>query len=367
MKKRKDGRYARQITIGIKDGKPVKKTVYGKTIKEVNENYEALKRKIETGISLDLQTATVSQLMDEWYKTRIFPNTKTNTHHRYEYFFKRVEPLLGEMKVSEVKKFHIEEALTILKERGNASAAETLQLLNKFFNYCIEHDVIYKNPCMGLSVGYTPKEKRRLTKEELDKLETADLLNKDRAFILVLRYTGMRIGEMCALKVDDVNFDDMTIRINKTIVQNHGVFIQDNTKTKAGERIVPILLPLYRVLKEYVDRLPSDQEFLFLSNANKVHSNTGAGHLFRRILRNCGIEDNDITAHYLRHTFISECYDAGIDVKKVQYWVGHSDIKTTLDVYTHLSDENKIDGTQMNNFYGSQTEVKKNKTNWNIS
>ncbi len=367
MKKRKDGRYAKQITVGIKDGKPIKKTVYGKTIKEVNENYEALKRKIETGISLDLQTATASQLMDEWYKTRVFPNTKTNTHHRYEFFFNRVKPILGEMKVSEIKKFHIEEALTTLKERGNASAAETLQLLNKFFNYCIEHDIITKNPCFGLSVTYNPKEKRRLTKEELQKIETADLLNKDKTFILMLRYTGMRIGELCALKVDDINFDDMTIRINKTVVRNHGIFIQENTKTKAGERFVPILLPLYKELKEYMERLPEEQEILFLSNTNTLQSSGGAGHLFKRILRNCGIEDNDITPHYMRHNFISECYDAGIDVKKVQYWVGHSDIKTTLDVYTHISEENKIDGSQMNDFYGSQMEVKLPKSNWNIS
>ena len=359
MKKRADGRYAKQITIGIKDGKPIKKTVYGKTQKEVEQNYFELKRQIESGIRLDLKNCTVTELMHEWYETKIFKNVKENTQKRYKYFMKAMDEMIGTMKVTEIKKFHVEELANKMTEKGNASAHEKFQLLNKFFNYCVENDIILKNPCMGISIRYAPKQKRRLTKEELEKIEACDLNRKDTAFLYTLRYTGMRIGELCALSVQDVNFKNMNISINKTVVSvDKKNFIQETPKTDAGNRTVPIPLKLYAPLKHYIDKLPDEQVLLFPSEVGKPNCISGAAKKIKRILRNCDIEDNEITPHYFRHNFISECYNAGIDVKVVQKWVGHSDIKTTLDIYTHLSKEQEKAGIdRINYFYDSQKEV----------
>lgn len=359
MKKRADGRYAKQITIGIKDGKPIKKTVYGRTQKEVEQNYLELKRQIEMGIRLDLKKCTVAELMHEWYEIKIFKNVKENTQKRYKYFIKAMDNMIGTMKVTEIKKFHIEELVNKMIENGNASAHERFQLLNKFFNYCVENDIIIKNPCIGISIRYAPKQKRRLTKEELEKIDKCDLNRKDTAFLYTLRYTGMRIGELCALSVHDINFSDMNIIINKTVVSvDRKNFIQETPKTNAGNRTVPIPLKLYGPLKNYINNLPDKQTLLFPSEVGKINSTTGAAKKIKRILRNCDIEDNEITPHYFRHNFISECYDAGIDVKIVQKWVGHSDVKTTLDVYTHLSKEREETGAnKMNQFYDSQKEV----------
>ena len=359
MKKRADGRYAKQITIGTKDGKPVKKTVYGKTQKEVEQNYLELKRKIETGIRLDLSTCTVTELMQEWYEIKIFKNVKENTRKRYEYFIKAMDKMIGNMKVVEIKKFHIDEVVNKMLENGHASAHERLQLLNKFFNYCVENDIIVKNPCSGISIRYAPKKKRRLTQEELEKIDKCDLNRKQTAFLYTLRYTGMRIGELCALYVSDIDFKEMKIYINKTVVSvDRRTFIQETPKTNAGNRYVPIPIKLYKPLKNYIEGLPDDQELLFPSEVGKPNSPTGAAKKIKKLLRDCDIEDNEITPHYFRHNFISECYDAGIDVKVVQKWVGHSDIKTTLDIYTHLSEEKEeSEADKMNEFYGSQKEV----------
>lgn len=362
MKKRKDGRYAKQITVSYKDGKPVKKTVYGKTIKEVEQNYNELKNLISNGIRLDLINVTVSELMDEWYKTRIFPNVNPNTQKRYYYYFEVVKPLIGSMKIQDVKRFHIESMMAIIKERGNASAHDRLVLTKKFFRYAVENDIIVKNPCDGISIQYAPKEKRLLTQEELKKIEKCDLTRRDKAFLYLFRYTGMRNGEVIALEKSDIDKKNMLISINKTVVsgakgKNE---IQKKAKTNAGNRTIPIFLPLAKPLFDYIDGLPETQEQLFLSDVGKIYTITASAHLFKRILRNCEIYDDELTPHYLRHNFISECYRAGIDIKKVQSWVGHADIQTTLNIYTHLEKETIQNGEDMNYFYGSQKEVNSN-------
>lgn len=360
LKKRKDGRYAKQITIGIKDGKPIKKTVYGKTIKEVETKYNELINTINTGINIDLKNVTVSDLLEEWYTKRIFPNINPNTQKRYYYFMKTLNSNIGFMKITEVKRYHIETMLENIRNSGNASLHEKLQLTKKFFNYAVNSEIINRNPCNDISIKYEPKEKRLLTREELIRIDNCDLLLRDKALLYVFRYTGMRCGEVFALTKNDIDKESMTINISKTIVSARGpAFVQEKPKTSAGNRIIPIFVPLAKPLFDYIDRLDESVEYLFLNNVGGFHTITSANHLVKRILRNCGIYDSEITPHYFRHNFISECYDAGVDVKKVQKWVGHKDIKTTLDVYTHLAESKLIDGTDMDKYYGSQTEVKK--------
>lgn len=358
LKKRKDGRYAKQITVGTKNGKPAKKTVYGKTIKEVEAKYNELINLINNGVKLDLKNATVDKLVDEWYQRKIFPNVNPNTQKRYYYFIRSLKENLGEMKITDVKQYHIELMLENIKSRGNASAHDKLKLTKKFFDYAIENDIILKNPCNGISIKYAPKEKRLLTKEELNKIDNCDLKIRDKALLYTFRYTGMRCGEVFALTRSDIDKENMIIKVNKTIISAQGpTIVQEKTKTSAGNRIIPIFLPLAKVLFQYLDKLDENTDYLFLNNVGGLHSVTSGNHLMKRILRNCEIYDNEITPHYFRHNFISECYDAGIDIKKVQKWVGHTDIKTTMDIYTHLSQSKLADGIDMDMYYGSQSEV----------
>ena len=359
LKKRKDGRYAKQVTVGVRDGKPIKKTVYGKTLKEVEENYMQLSNLINKGVTLDYKESDIASVLDEWYRLRIFPNVNPNTQKRYYYFLIAVKGHIGEMKIKDVNRYTIESMMAEIKKNGNASAHDYLMLTKKFFNYCVNNDLIYKNPCNGISVQYAPKQKRLLTQDELNKIANCDLTRKDKALLFLFRYTGMRNGEVLALTKSDINKDNLTISINKTIVSAKGpTFIQERTKTEAGNRIMPIFVPLIKPLFDYIGNLPLDQEQLFLSNVDKLYSITAGAHLFKRIMKDCGIIDSEITPHYLRHNFISECYKAGIDIKKVQTWVGHSDIQTTLNIYTHLEKEVVQNGSDMDEFYGSQKEVK---------
>lgn len=131
-----------------------------------------------------------------------------------------------------------------------------------FYFFAIQNDIIVKNPCKVLSVKYERNKKRVLTQQEKDSIvNSTDLSDKEYILLLLLRYTGMRRGEIFSLTKDDVDKSNMTININKTLVDNNGnPFIQNNTKSSAGMRKVPILLPLAKPLFDYINVL--DTEYL---------------------------------------------------------------------------------------------------------
>lgn len=98
-------------------------------------------------------------------------------------------------------------------------------------------------------------------------------------------------------------------------------------------------------------------EYLFLNRNENLMAVKSINHFFNQIKRKVGLGE-DLSTHCFRYNFISECYTAGVDIKKLQLWVGHVDIGTTLNIYSKLSREVINDGNEMNHFYGSQTEVK---------
>jgi integrase len=227
--------------------------------------------------------------------------------------------------------------------------------------YAVRGNIIAKNPCTEVSVKYSPREKRALTDEEKDLItKNIDKLQpRQKIYLLLLRYTGMRKGEVLALSKNDIDRDKMIITINKTLVQDAGLpFVQDLTKSKAGVRKIPIFLPLIKPLFDYLDNLKGND--LFTTNTGKYISISQLSVWTSQIKNRIGLND-DITNHSLRHNFISECYHAKIDLKKLQKWVGHADISTTLNIYTHLAEEEAEKSDEMNDFYSSQMEVKNEK------
>lgn len=354
-KKRADGRYAKQVTVGIKNGKPVKKSVYGKTVKELEKNYRDLMILVDRGVILDNQGMTATELFDEWYRLRKEGKVRRSTELAYVSTKKWIIEAIGEMKVKDVKRYNVECLLNEIQKNGYISKSRTvLTVMRSIFNYAVENDIIAKNPCLGLSVKYEPKEKRILTDIEKDLIDKADLSKKDKAFLYLLRYSGMRRGEIFALHKKDI---DGAIHVNKTLIDNRGTpYIQDMTKTYAGDRYIPIFL---RLVKPLADYLSTTDDFLFLNRNGNLMSVTSQNMMYQRIIKKVGI-GKDLTMHCFRHNFVSECYSAKVDIKKVQSWVGHDDVGTTLNIYTKLSKQEVQDCDIMDTFYTSQKEVKEN-------
>lgn len=353
--KRADGRYARQVKVGEVNGKAIKKTIYGKTEKELDKKYRELMLLVDRNVIIETQGITLGELKKEWYRIRIDGKIRRNTECAYSSILKRIEPI-STMRVKDIKRYNIESLISdILKEGHENTAQSVLKMLRKIFDYAIDNDIIYKNPCNGLSVKHKQKEKRVLTDSEKDIIDNSEIPLRDKAILYLLRYTGIRRGELFALHKDDIDKKNSIIRINKTLVDNNGKpYIQDMTKSVAGDRCIPIFLKLYNPLFDYLDTVDG---YLFLNKKGALMACNSMRTLFDRIKSDYGLGE-DLTMHCFRHNFISECYSAKIDVKKTQSWVGHDDVGTTLNIYTKLSRQEIQDGSLMDFYYESQKQVK---------
>lgn len=192
----------------------------------------------------------------------------------------------------------------------------------------------------------------------MDIIDKTDMPLKEKAFLSLLRCTGIRRGELFALNKSDIDRNLMIIHIHKTVIDNNGdPYIQDTTKTPAGVRDIPIFLRLAKPLFAYMDTVEGD---LFLNRNGKIMASNSMQHMFKSIAEKYGFEKG-LTMHCFRHNFVTECYHANVDIKKTQLWVGHDDVQTTLNIYTQLSKAELADGSCMDKYYGSQTEVKQPK------
>jgi len=362
--KRADGRYCTTVVTGYtKEGRPKRKSVYGKTIKELEKNKREFMNLYEKGVAVDTQNITLAEFAEDWMNDRK-DSVARSTYFSYKSTIKHIkESDLARMKITDIKPYNLNRFLETFKKQGQTRAAKTMLCrLKAMFNLAVSQDIIYKNPCANMSVKYESKHKRTLTELEKRRIEKCNLGSREKAFIYTLRYTGARRGEVLALTKDDIDFKNKTVTINKKISDNAGrPTVDDKMKTNAGARIMPLFDPLASVLDDYIASI--NTPYLFYTKNNTPMGACNVSNLMSNLRAKIGLPD-DVTPHTFRHTFITECYEAGIDVARLQKWVGHADIQTTLGIYTHLSSERVLDGSDMNEFYvvKMSSNAKKQKT-----
>lgn len=342
-KKRADGRYAKQIVTGYKNGKPVRKTLYAKTLKELDKKYREFMEQLENGTLLENEKMTFAEVSELWLVNTKLGELKEQSYYNLQSQIRGLNVYIGDMYIKDIKKSHIEQIrATLIKEEKIDKYNKILGNARAIFEYAIESNIIVKNPTSGMKRLSNKTEKRTLTAEERHLFETAPLTAFEKTFTMLLLYTGMRRSEALALNVSDINFKQRYITVNKTLVLSRAStsdkILQDNTKTDAGTRKIPIASKLYPILKAYCkDRVG----ILFLSEyGNYIGTSTFRKRwntMLKKLQEFADFElANDITPHMFRHTYASDLYKAGVDIKSAQYLLGHTDIKTTLNVYTHF-------------------------------
>jgi integrase len=167
------------------------------------------------------------------------------------------------------------------------------------------------------------------------KILTLQVDDKTKCFILLLLYTGMRKSEILALTKSDIDKENFTISVNKTLTfKVNQSTIKNTPKTTAGIRTVPILTPLRNVLFNYTESIETEQ--LFTNTLGNTLTQTAYRRMWEKFTKAMG--ETDLTAHNFRHNFATTLYDAGVDVKTAQSILGHTSIQVTLDIYTKLSE-----------------------------
>ena len=203
-------------------------------------------------------------------------------------------------------------------------------------------------PLLDLSEIKFKSEKKEieiLSKLEQSKLESHILstkLNIRKLCILLTLYTGLRIGEVCGLKWENIDFENQSLYVKRTIQRvkcNDGIkktkLIESTPKSKSSIRKVPIPAFIVDLLKKYYT---NDEDFI-LSGSTKLYDPRLLENSFSRLIKKVGLKK--IKYHALRHTFATRSIEAGVDIKTLSELLGHSSVDITLKIYVHTSDELK--------------------------
>lgn len=367
---KRDGKtyYKFQISLGYDSlkNKYVNTTKSG--FASVKEAKQAINKLLMERDLKDVQTLhsyTFKQVYEMWltqHKHEIKPTTLESKESKFN---AKILPKFGHLKIQDITSVYCQEVLNNWANELSAFNDYKIQT-NLVFKYAYIHGLIDKNPFNRV---ITPKKQNTLlydaekedevnfyTKEELRLF--LELLYKERPFkyyvmYRLLAFTGLRKGELLALFWSDIDFEGKTLRVRKTLAEPRGKRILQTPKSMASRRIISLdnttlsFLETWKEkqIEEYAQfdlKVDNDLNQLIFSrycNQSKQFDFFRLAHLNDK-LHHFLIHHEDlpsITVHGLRHTHASLLFEAGVTIKDVQVRLGHSDIKTTMDIYTHVT------------------------------
>lgn len=296
----------------------------------------------------------IALLWLESYKTTVKPSTFENVQSKVE---KMTEEHFEGMKLKKITVAYCQKVVIKLS-KSYVLYNHYLSVINRIFKYAVLMDIINSNPFDKVIKPKSRQTQRKgnfLTKEELKEfLKLASNATLPYFFPLVhlMAYTGLRQGEALALKWSDIDFENKKITVNKTAVRIKEKQTLQTPKTKNSKRVISIDPNTLSILKEWrKDQIKNyfkkgkhfegEENFIFTNKwGDWVHI-----HNFIRYFRRF-IADNNlkkITPHGLRHTHASLLFSAGVEPKNISDRLGHSTVQITLDLYTHITEEQRTD------------------------
>lgn len=344
--KRKDGRYEGRYVIGKTiTGKTRFGYVYGYQYSEVRR--ELLLKKAEyaknTAAFNGVCRSTVGDWMLFWMENELLGSIKTFSYQTYMNLLNRyLLPALGNIPLYSVTPGIVNDYVHHLEETGLAYSTikSAYRLLSAAMRYALDEGKIQKNPCRKIRIQRPEQTEQRVLTRGEQKMLRKSASDRDLPVILSL-YTGMRLGEVCALKWSDIDWEKKTITVRRTVqrvirnghVDNSGktMLMIGTPKSLRSHRVIPvpdfILVQLKKLAKS-----GAPDSFVFSVSTKAAEPRT-IQRRFKRLMDNLGI--SGVHFHTLRHSFATRLLELGVDVKTVSVLLGHGSVRTTLDFYAH--------------------------------
>jgi len=348
---RKDGRYSAKFK--SKSGKRIEK--YFDKLAEARK--WLLEAKYEDAHG-DISSST-DMAVDAWFNYWISEikvktvrwSTLSSYKDRYN---KNIKEIIGNMVVSDVKPMHCQNVLNVMDNNGyvGSSMARTKAALSAMFSDAYENGLIAANP-VTKSVKCPKKPEKNtkvLTLDEQERFLTAAKESVNYKHFLFILQTGVRSSELRGLKWDDVDFQNRIIHIRRNVTHdsNNNRFITGELKTSSGQRDIPMTKTAYDLLMAMKCQQAAKKnrviqfefaDHVFLNRNGRLLPNSNYDRYLEKICDKAGIER--ISMHTLRHTFATRCIESGMKPKTLQKILGHANISMTMDLYVHVTEEEK--------------------------
>ena len=371
-------RYRAEICWTDSKGEQHRKKFSGAKQIEVKNKLEAFKRQLilQSGDISD-SDITFEEYSKYWLENILKNKLKPTSFTRKKVTLEnQVYPLIGSIPISKLTRNNIQNMINTLSKDGLSYS--TIKKAYEAVSGCIKdyriHTSTNFNPCEGITLPehtrhsisnisfFTEEQCKLIINEATRTYSNGKPVYRLGQSIIVLLFTGLRIGELLALTWEDVDFEDRTIDVNKNAVvtpitndgETHYTLInQNSTKTQSGNRIIPMSDPAYDALQE-IYKINGNSRYVMSSSNGKQVTPRNINRMFHSILQQTGIAktaDEQCGVHTLRHTFASMLFKNGEEVKTVSELLGHSDTKITENIYIHLIHKQKVKAIQsLNNF-----------------
>lgn len=301
---------------------------------------------------------TSNMVVDYWFEywisikeKTVRPNTVRNYKERYRINIKKV---IGKKLLTEVKPLHCQLIFTNMADEGYRTSTiyQTRIALYNMLEFAKENDIIIHNPCkksVKSDMG-KPSEKKEALSVDVQKqfLESAKGQSYENQFRFILQ-TGLRTGELVGLKWSDIDFNDKTLKIARSMEYRYttGVWRVGEPKSKSGYRTIPLtdeairILKLQQVKNQNIKYIPDEwAEQVFLCRKGEPVKNSTYDTALFKICDKANIKR--FSMHVLRHTFATRCIEGGMLPKTLQKILGHSNIGITMNLYVHITEEEKL-------------------------
>ena len=361
--KRKDGRWEARYIKDRKNGKAVYHSVYAKTYSEVKAKLKAcITKEKDSKIGKNPIKMTFDDVFQEWlrYKQNFIKQSSYNKY--FNLYGSYISDVLKDTYLDEISNSTLQEVVISIMNLKNKRTKQKLSTSTvRGIVYVIKSVVLFaqkqgyiKEFCLQIAIpSKEVKNIQVLSRNEQNILEFHTRLKLDTISLAVLicLYTGLRIGEVCALRWEDIDLNNKYIVVNKTVqrIQQHHVpyrtsktvLITTPPKTNKAIRKIPISSALYPILNEYREHNYRGSKHYVLVNKNDdMIDPCSIQYKFKELIKKLKI--TPITFHGLRHTFATRCIELGMDIKTLSEILGHSNVSTTMSIYVHSTELQKV-------------------------
>ena len=349
-----------------------RKTVYALTLAELREKEKKIERDLQDGIDSSKGNMTLNELFQVYMGTKT--ELRESTRCNYLAVWKNAiqESVLGNMKISQIKRIHIQSFYAGLIKQGLSENTIKLyhSLIHPTLELAVDSDIIRKNPSKDCKKGIssTKKERGAMTRKEqkifLGFIKDSNIYSVYYPMIIFALSTALRVGELTGLRWTDVDFKENVIHVRQQLIyKNLGdgckFHIQD-LKTEAGRRDIPLTENARKSLikqKEFClllgkgikqQKIDGINDFVFTNTQGKPYATNAINFILNNVVKAYNTKEIEqarkerrkaellphISAHILRHTACTRLAESGLEPKVLQYIMGHTNVAVTLNIYT---------------------------------
>ena len=361
----KNKRWIGQYVFGISpEGKTIRKSVYGKTQKEVLNKLNEIKYKINNDMYVEKNGIELVKIMEDIREEKLESNTISGGQYaRLKWTINKIKnSKLGNMKIQDITKNEIQEFLNSLKDLSDSYIKKIYEQFVQAYHRAEIKKYITYNPMYEVIKPKSNKQTKIVEALDINVQKSfTEYLNKVniqvepyKNIFLIQMYMGLRIGEVLALSKESIDLENKILYVKRTLTNDKefAIILGNKTKTYAGNRTLPIPEFLVPIFKEQVKYTNENLHNLIFTNNDTYIITSAVNKELKRIFKEeLNVNPINISSHCLRHTYGTRCIEAGMTAVVLQRLMGHKDVTVTLNTYTSVFNKFKEDELEKVNNY----------------